>query len=261
MVKYAKPIITAQLYTVREFMKTPADIEKSLEKVSKMGYTAVQVSGAGEIEPERIREIADKYGLTICATHIKFEQMTDNFDEVVRSHKAMGCKLAGIGGMPASARGSAESFKKFAKDASEVGRKLADNGMRFLYHNHHFEFTKYDGKCGMDILFEESDPRYFDFEIDTYWVQTAGASPLDWINKVAGRMKIVHFKDMAVSNEKDKRQKMAEIGEGNLNWAAIIKACSDNGVDWAAVEQDVCERDPFESLDMSYKYLAGMGLK
>ena len=54
---------------------------------------------------------------------------------------------------------------------------------------------------------------------------------------------------------------MAEIGEGNLNWPAILAAAAAGGVEWYLVEQDECyQRDPFESLAISYRNLQAMGL-
>jgi hypothetical protein len=55
-------------------------------------------------------------------------------------------------------------------------------------------------------------------------------------------------------------QIMAEVGEGNLNWETILKACETAEVEWYAVEQDICQRDPFESLAISYNNLHAMGL-
>jgi len=57
------------------------------------------------------------------------------------------------------------------------------------------------------------------------------------------------------------KQWMAEVGEGNLNWPGILAACAAGGVEWYAVEQDICQRDPFESLAISYRNLAKMGLR
>ena len=55
-------------------------------------------------------------------------------------------------------------------------------------------------------------------------------------------------------------QRFAEIGEGNLNWDAILEACTYAGVEWYIIEQDSCyERDPFESLGMSLNNLKEMG--
>ncbi|MBS3764657.1 MAG: sugar phosphate isomerase/epimerase, partial [Planctomycetes bacterium] len=68
------------------------------------------------------------------------------------------------------------------------------------------------------------------------------------------------FKDMIVTKEREVR--FAEIGEGNLNWDGIIEASEEGGVVYAMVEQDNCYgRDPFESLEISYRNLMEMGLE
>lgn len=259
MSRMKKPLVAAQLFTIREFAKTPEDLDKSMERLKGIGYNAVQVSGIGPMDHQQVKDIMDKHGLTICATHISFEKMKEDLDDVIYQHKLWDCKYVGVGSMPEEYRTSKEGYIAFAREASEIGKRLADEGLQFFYHNHHFEFVKFDGVLGMDILLNESDPEVFGFEIDTYWVQVGGCNPVDWINKVAGRMQIVHFKDMAIEKEGYKPI-MAEVGEGNLNWPAIIEACTKTNVEWAAVEQDICQRDPFESLEISLKNLKELGL-
>ncbi len=114
---------------------------------------------------------------------------------------------------------------------------------------------------GLDIIYSESDPRYLKAELDTYWIQHGGSDPAEWIRRVKDRMPVVHLKDMVITLEgQNARQTMAEVGEGNLNWPAILSACQSSHVAWYAVEQDVCQRSPFESLQISYQNLVGMGL-
>lgn len=249
--------VAAQLYTLREFLKTPEDIEKTLKRVKEIGYDAVQVSGMGSIDPQDLNTIVEREGLTICATHIGFDRLQNNLDSVINDHKLWGCKNVGLGIMPMEYRKDKAGFKKFAKEVSDIADKLQQNGLQFIYHNHNFEFVKFGNKTGMDILLENSN-QSIDFEIDTYWVQSGGADPAQWITKVAGRMDVVHFKDMAVDDSGEIL--MAEVGEGNLNWDRIIQVCEDIGVEWVCVEQDVCQRDPFESLTISLKNLKEMGL-
>ncbi|MGI6562146.1 MAG: sugar phosphate isomerase/epimerase family protein [Clostridia bacterium] len=244
-------VVAAQLYTLRDYMKTPEDIRKSLKKVSEMGYTAVQISGLGKIDPVELKEITDEYGLKICATHISPEAIANEFDRVVKEHKLWDCKYVGIGGMPAAYRGSEEGCIAFAKEFSVHAKKLADEGLQFIYHNHRFEFEKFNGRTMMDILFEESAPE-FGFEIDTYWVQSGGASPVEWIYKVDGRMQVIHFKDMGVKNNE---QIMTPIGRGNLPWKEIFEACKKTAVEWAPVEQDHCyDECPFDCLKESLDF-------
>ena len=251
-------VLAAQLYTVREFTKTPADIVATLKKIARIGYKAVQLSALGEMDPAELRLVCDDLGLTICATHISYQKMLEDPQGIIELHNTYGCKYAGIGGLPQDRRGSAEGFAAFAREASEVARKLAQGGVAFIYHNHSFEFEKFGDRTGYQILVEESDPEVFLFEPDTYWIQHAGASPAAWLRRLKGRAPCVHLKDMA---NKGGKQLMAEVGEGNLEWPEILAACREAGTRWYIVEQDTCQRDPFESLEISLRNLEAMGLR
>ena len=243
--------LAAQLFTVRDFTKTSKGLAESMRKVREIGYRAVQVSQIGDIPDSEVKRIADDNGLTICATHIGYDQLLNDLDAVTAQHKLWGCRHVAIGGMPPEFRGTEDGFRRFAAIGSRIGEKLAAVDLTFSYHNHSFEFFKFGGRTGMDILFSESDPRYLLAELDTYWIQHGGGDPTAWIERMAGRMPIVHLKDMALQWLQDNPhpvQIFAEIGEGNLNWDAILPACAAAGAEWYAVEQDICQRDPFESL-------------
>lgn len=248
--------IAAQLYTVREFTKTEADIVETMKKVRQLGYEAVQCSALGPIEPAALKNIADGEGISIIATHTSYERMRDEPQSVIDEHQLWGCKHAAIGGLPGEYR-TAEGYARFAKEASEVAARLAEGGLTFSYHNHSFELERFNGRTGLEILYAESDPNYFKSELDTYWVQHGGGDPAAWIRQLKGRADIIHLKDMAMEGS---TQRFAEIGEGNLNWPAILSACIYAGVEWYIIEQDTCyARDPFESLGISLRNLKEMG--
>jgi len=252
----ASSVIAAQLYTVRDFTKTPADITATMKKVAKIGYRAVQLSALGPMDPKELRKVCDGEGLKVCATHIGYQQMRDEPQAVIDLHATYRCPYAGIGGLPGEYR-SAEGFARFAKEASQVARRLAEGGLRFVYHNHSFELEKFGDRTGLQILYEDSDPAAFLSEIDTYWLQHGGGSPAAWIRRLQGRAPCVHLKDMT---NKGGAQLMAEVGEGNLDWPDILAACRQAGTEWYIVEQDTCQRDPFESLAISLRNLRAMGL-
>ncbi|GIP40149.1 sugar phosphate isomerase [Paenibacillus sp. J31TS4] len=249
----------AQLYTLRDYLKTPEDVEATLKRVKEIGYRAVQVSGLGPIDPHRLKEMADREGLTICATHIGFGELTDKLDEVIAQHRLWDCRYVGLGGMPMEYRSNEEGYRTFASIATEIGRKLRDAGLTFVYHNHDFEFAKWGERTGLQLLLEETEPEAVNFELDVYWVQEGGGDPVEWIRKVEGRMKVVHLKDMLITADREKR--FAEVGEGNLNFVRILEACRETGVEWGAVEQDQCYgRDPFACLETSLRHLDRLGL-
>lgn len=277
-------VIAAQLYTLRDFCKTPADIARTFKRVREIGYEAVQASALGPIDPKELRKLLDDNGLVCCATHVRGNLQTD-FDAIIEEHKTLGCKYPALGSMPGTYQQQGkQGYLTFAKEQNELARKFQQHGMVWGYHNHSFEFEKFDGKTGLDLLIENADPAWT-FEIDTYWVQHGGADPAAYIRKLKGRIPLVHFKDMVIGYDKHskapaqvagesdedykkrsafatgRKQLMAEVGEGNLNWPSILQACKDAGVEWYIVEQDVCQRDPFESLAISLRNLKAMGLK
>jgi sugar phosphate isomerase/epimerase len=254
-----QPVLAAQLYTIREFTQTAADFSASMRRIRDIGYTAVQVSGIGPIPDAEVKSIVDDVGLVICNTHVRpSSALWDDLDAVIKQHRLWDCKHVAIGSMPAPFREEGEDgFRRFAEEAARIGERLYDAGLTFSYHNHSFEFVRFGERTGLDIIYEESDPRYVQAEIDTYWVQHGGGDPTAWIGRMENRMPVVHLKDMVIV---DGEQAMAEVGEGNLNWPAILQACQEAGVEWYAVEQDVCRRDPFESLRISYQNLRAMVL-
>jgi sugar phosphate isomerase/epimerase len=252
------PVLAAQLYTLREFTQTVADFERSMRKVKDIGYTAVQVSGIGPIPAQEVKSILDANGLKVCITHISYERLTQDLQNVISEHRLWDCKHVAVGSMPGSYRDSGEEgYRRFAHDGGEIGRKLSESGLTFSYHNHSFEFERFGQMTGLDIIYNESDSRYLKAELDTYWVQHGGGDPAQWVRRLKGRMPVIHLKDMVIIAG---QQAMAEIGEGNLNWPAILDACNETGVEWYAVEQDICQRDPFESLAISYRNLSAMRL-
>lgn len=248
--------IAAQLYTLRDHLKTAEDIARTLPKVAALGYRAVQLSSLGPIDPRELKEILDGEGLKACADHVNFDQLRDNLDAVVEEHEILDCKYVAIPSIPNDYR-TGEGYQRFAREASEVGRKMKERGLILGYHNHSFELEKFDGRTGLEILYAESDAEAFTAEIDTYWIQHGGGDPAWWIRRVQGRSPLVHLKDMVM---RGREQLMAEVGEGNLNWPAILDACKEAGVEWYIIEQDICQRDPFESLGISLRNLQTMGI-
>ena len=248
--------IGAQYYTLREFTKTIEDFDKTCRKVKEIGYKIVQISGT-PLGATEMKAVLDKNGLKVATTHRSFDDFLNNLDEVMEYNRILGCELCGVGSMPPKYRDSAEGVSQFIKEMNEVAEKLKKEGLYFGYHNHAFEFVKFDGKFIMERLIEESDPDAVKFIVDTYWLQFGGLNPAKFIKKLGERAMVVHFKDLKMNLE-DKVE-MAEVGEGNLDWDDIIGACDESGAKWAMVEQDVCQRNPFESLKMSYDYLITKG--
>jgi len=247
--------IAAQMYTLREYTKNPRDIARTLKKVSGLGYRTVQLSGLGPIDTRELKKILDGEGLKASSTHTPFARIKDEPGAVVEEHGILDCQYLAVPGMPEEFRGSAQGCKTFAVQMVEAAQNIRENGIDVSYHNHSYELEQYEGKTVLETLFDSMPAGTVNAEIDTYWIQHGGGDVAGWISRMKDRVPLVHLKDMAVARGEPI---MAEVGEGNLNWEMILSACKSSGVVSYIVEQDYCQRDPFESLGISLRNLRQM---
>jgi len=252
-------MIGLQLYTLRDFLKTPEEIKASMEKVRNIGYKVVQVSGMGPIEPAALKKIMQETGLNSNSAHLDYKKLVTETDKVIEECKIMGYETLACPWMAPEMRNE-EGYKIVAKTLSIAGEKLAKNGVILTYHNHEFEFEKFSGKLGLDIIYGESDSRYLQTEFDTYWIQFGGGDPAEWILKYKDRTPIVHLKDMGILP--DKKHIMVPVGDGNLNWKRIFSALKEAKTKYYYVEQDNCNGlDPFECVKKSLDNLKALGIE
>ncbi|MBV8782044.1 MAG: sugar phosphate isomerase/epimerase [Phycisphaerae bacterium] len=248
--------IAAQLYTLRDYTKTPADIARTLSRVKKLGYDAVQLSALGPIAPNELASILQNEGLICCATHTPRDRLENEPQAVIEEHRLWNCTYTAIGGFFPKDGGTPDEWSDFIHRYNAIASNYAGSGLSIGYHNHSHELARLNGEPMLKTLIEKLD-RSIWFELDTYWITHGGGDPVQWINRVNGRLPCVHLKDMAISPKSV--QFMAEVGEGNLNFPAIMDACRAAGTKWFIVEQDTCYRDPFDSLETSLKNLKQMG--
>ncbi|MCK5843868.1 MAG: sugar phosphate isomerase/epimerase [Victivallales bacterium] len=250
--------IAVTLYNLRDHCKTAEDLDSTLARVRNIGYEAIQISGIGAIEPEIVAELLEKHRLFCCATHEGLTTLRDDFENVVRKMKLWNCSFTALG-HPGNDYWSSDGIVELATILDETAEKFESEGLMLGYHNHHSEFSKCAaGKIYLEEIYDRT--KTLRAEIDVHWVARGGGNPVSWIRRVAGRMPVAHFKDFAIV---DNEPKFCEIGEGNLDWPEIIKACEETGVRWYSIEQDAPfgDKDIFESIKISFDNLKSMGVK
>jgi len=246
------PKLGAQLFTLRNFLKTYEDTAETFRFLSEIGIRVIQISGIGPIPQEQVAELVTRYNMEVCGTHIDYNRLRDDTDTVIAEHRLINCNCIGIGSMPMLYQFTQEGLDTFLQEVGVIGKKLKAASMQFTYHNHAFELRQYDGRRILDILMEDTEPDDLHFVLDTYWLQYGGVNPVEYIHKAAGRMEICHFKDYQFT---DDGPNFTEIGTGNLNLDACYRACRETGVEYIVIEQDICEMGEKESMALSYKNL------
>jgi sugar phosphate isomerase/epimerase len=249
--------IGAQMYTVRDFTKNKEGIETTLKRLKEMGFDMVQVSGIGPCSAEELAAMLKENGIEACGTHSSWDRICDTaeLDKLINEHKLLGCPQIGIGAKPNIYPDTYEGYSSFIKKLNEICAQVQDAGLAFGYHNHDFEFAKFNGVCAIDRMIDEC-PK-LEFTLDVFWVQAGGANPCDYIDKLKDRIRILHLKDYRITG---RERQFAEIGQGNLDWKPIFSRCIQHGIPYAVIEQDDHYLDcPFESLALSKKFLEENG--
>jgi sugar phosphate isomerase/epimerase len=244
--------VALQFYTLREHSKTIEDFAKSAARVRAIGYRAVQISGVGPMPPSEIRKVCDGEGLTICATHEPAKNICESTQAVVDKLGVLGCKHTAYP-YPHVPLDSLDDLKALAEMLTRAGTVLRAAGMTLSYHNHNREFRKVGGKTVLEQIYELTPPDVLQAELDTYWVQAGGGDPVAWIRRMKGRAPLLHLKDYAINAEN--QPTFAAIGDGNLDFEAIVAAATDSGCEWLIVEQDGGYDDPFAAVQRSFRYL------
>lgn len=246
--------VAAQLYTVRDFLKTPSDIAHSMQKIRAIGYQSVQISGMGEIAESELNTILADHDLTCCATHESTQSLFETPELVVERLQKLGCKYTAVPSPGAYPIATLDDVIEYSLNIEKAGKVLQAAGQVLTYHNHHLEFRKLGGKTILDHIYDSTDAQAVQGELDTYWVHFGGGDVVAWCEKLHGRAPMIHLKDYGITD--DNKVNFCEIGQGNLDFRKIIEAAESGGCEWFIVEQDTTPGDPFDSLKTSFDYIA-----
>ena len=204
-----------------------------------------------------IGDTLDRYAIYPCACHENLPQLRTDIKGIIAKLTTLKCDFTALGSLGDQFPTTIEQADKLIAELSSYGAALQENGIAFGYHNHHTEFTRLGQTTFLDRLYQKSDPNHIKAELDVHWVQRGGGNPVSWIDRMAGRMPVCHFKDYTIV---DDEPRFCEIGEGNLEWPSIISACRCAGVRWYVIEQDdpTPGRDIFTSTEISFRALSSL---
>lgn len=247
-------VLGVQMFTLREFTQNEADLDQALKRVSDIGYKSIQVSAFGDISPSVVAELCSKYGLDIGGTHVSWQRYREDTAEVINDHKLWKCQHTAVGMIPPDPYLSLAGMDQFLTELTPVLAELRAAGISFSYHNHSHEFFQFDGTPWLEHLRKAPEARDLNAELDVHWIVAGGGDPVEWIHRWGERMPLLHLKDFVVDEKF--RRRFAPVGDGNMNWPAILEAASQHPIEYYFVEQDNCYgEDPFVCLERSYKFL------
>lgn len=233
-----------QLYSLRaQFTR---NVPQTVETVKGFGIQEVELAGNYNLKNAAFREMLEHAGLKPVAGHFPMDRITGDTQAVAKECQELGIRYVGAAWIKGKGEFDIEAAHKAAADFNKAGKALAAHGIKVFYHCHGYEFKHQDaqGRKPMDILIQETDPRYVTFEMDILWVVFPGEDPAAWFGKYPGRWELVHLKDLkkgvqtGFHNGGTDPNNDVVLGTGQMDWPKILKAAKKAGVKHYFIEDE-----------------------
>lgn len=209
------------------------------------------------------REMLREAGLCTVSLHEDLGSVKKDPEAVIQKASELGTDKVVITGMYRFDYSDRKAVEDLAKDLNASGERLAKAGIGLLYHNHNCEFRKVEkNQTAYDMLIEETDSRYVNFELDSYWPTEAGVSAVALMKRLGERMRLYHINDRGTkvtgpSMTPILKSDSMELGYGNMNLEELITQALSVNVDAVILEshKNWAEKSPVKSLQMSASFL------
>jgi sugar phosphate isomerase/epimerase len=244
------------------------DPDGTLKWVADLGFDgmegAASLSQTLGISVAQTRAKLDSLGLAVPVQgRVSFGQSDDEIRAVIATARDIGAPYVVDYFAPFKSK---DEILEYAEFYTRAGKLCADEGLRFLYHNHNHEMRKHDGQLGIDIFLANTDPELVNVELDIGWVAFGGVDPAALIEQHPNRFPVLHMKDFESlpSDDKDpkdqrKQATFAEVGTGAVDMKSVVEVAKKVGIEWLNIEQDrMNKRTPKESLETSFKNLKAL---
>ncbi len=224
-----------QLFSMRDC----ADQIALLAQLPGLGITKVEGYGGVYGDPSGYRAAMDANGITMPSGHMALGDIEADFDATLAIVKTLGITRVFAPYLLEKDRpDTAEGWAALGQRLNTAGKKYADHGITFGWHNHDFEFIALDdGSTPMDVLLDAAPD--ITWEADLAWIVRGGRDPAEYINRYGDRLSAIHVKDIADEGTNVEEDGWSDLGAGTMDWAALLQACRDASGDLIyALEHD-----------------------
>lgn len=272
-----------QQFMLGSVLKNENQVKETLAAIKAAGYDSIELCGfmlhpmgfmirmltkaagmpvgsGGNLNWEKL---VKESGLGVVSIHQDLGSIERDPKAVAEEVKKFGTDTVVITGMYRFDYGDENTVHDLAKRLNDAGRKLKENGIQLLYHNHNCELRRVNGsKCAYDILLEETDPELVNFEFDSYWFTEGGGDAKLWMRRLGSRMKLWHINDRGTRISGPAmtpilKTDSMELGTGNMDLDGLTAIAKENGVEAVILEshRNWIDKSPVKSLQVSAAYL------
>lgn len=243
-----------QLWSVRSDMGNNA--KDTLQKLASYGYKQIESCDLGKtifwgMKPADFKKQLDDLGLSMPSAHCDINK---NFEQTAADAASVGVRYLICPWL--GPQKALDDYKKAADNFNTRGEICRKNGIRFAYHNHDYSFKLIEGQLPQDVMMNIADPGTVDFEMDMYWVVTAGQDPVTWLKKYENRFKLCHIKDRQKNAGPANTDASCNLGTGMIDFQKILPVAKKCGMEYFHVEQEKWDGStPLKSAEANAVYL------
>ena len=272
-----------QQFMLGSVLKNENAVRETLSAIRAAGYDSIELCGfmlhpmgfavrmltkaagmpvgsGGNLDWERL---VKESGLNVVSVHQDLGSIERDVKAVAAEARKYETDKIVITGMYRFDYGNETAVHDLANRLNEAGKALRSQGIQLLYHNHNCELRKVNAdKCAYDILLEETDPEYVNFEFDSYWFTEGGADAKLWMRRLGKRMKLWHINDRGTRMTGPAmtpilKTDSMELGTGNMDLEGMTEIARENGIEAVILEshRNWIENSPVKSLQLSAQWL------
>ncbi len=259
--------IGLQLFSVRDACEK--DFVGTIQKVAAMGYQGLEFAGYYGMEAKELRKLIDDLGVKAVNSHVSLINLVNHFDQALEYANILGMKTLTVPFLAEEYHRDKEAVDRTSETMTSIAEQCAKNGLQLCYHNHDFEFASYDNGYILDAFMRKIPS--LKLELDTFWAFFAGVNVKEYLKQNQTKLQYIHLKDLVhnyqeivAAKKPDERvyglPLFSEVGEGCLDIEAFVKIALEAEIEWAFVEQDICQRPSLDSVSLSLENLRKKGL-
>ncbi|MBW7963683.1 sugar phosphate isomerase/epimerase [Bradyrhizobium sp. BR 10261] len=226
--------LSFQLYSARSI----EPLEAQFKLLAGLGYRMVEPWGALFNDPDTLKRLLHQYDMTAPSAHVGLDRLRSDAVGTAKLCKGLGIETIFAPAPPPGEREGGETeWRGIGRELAAIGKAVTGEGLRFGWHNHHWEYGRTaSGLTYLECLFEEAPELVW--EADLAWIVRGNGDPVAEIRKHARRLVACHIKDLAPSGQCLDEDGWADPGHGTMDWAALLAAMKEANVSLFVAEHD-----------------------
>jgi inosose dehydratase len=245
---------------------------EAIADIAALGFPGIQfrANAVTDFKAAELKDLLAQHKLTFVALSSGDVSLDAPEPEQIAKHVSNAQFVKDAGGLYLQVLDALKSYprtatpeecKRLGKLLTEVGKRTADIGVPLGYHNHLNTLSQMP--ANLDLILENSDPKFVKLELDTAHMVAGGGDPAKTIEKYHDRLLFLHLKDVVDLPADTPKAKYpfqwVELGRGHVDLPAVFAALDKVGFKgWAVVELDRVPdsaRTPKECAQISKDYL------